>query len=258
MVVPAWDQQLPTLIACLDTTLRRMGGAPTYLLTDNPRTVTIDRIAGLAVRHPDVVSAARHYGCGVRTCEPFDPESKGGAEHTVKIAKADLVPTETDLLADYDSFADLQAACEAWCERVNARPHRATGQPPVERLMREGPRLHVLPDNPHLLAVGEERLVGTDQTVSWGNVRYCTPDGHQGPQGVVPGLRRRAGDRRRHRLRARRDRAAGSPRPAIPGLSTSITRTTATAGRCCGCPNRGPAPKPRSTSSCWAREPAGG
>ena len=258
VVVPAWDQQLPTLIACLDTTLRRIGGAPTYLLTDNPRTVTIDRIAGLAVRHPDVVSAARHYGCGVRTCEPFDPESKGGAEHTVKIAKADLVPTETDLLADYDSFADLQAACEAWCERVNARPHRATGQPPVERLMREGPRLHVLPDNPHLLAVGEERLVGTDQTVSWGNVRYCTPDGHQGPQGVVPGLRRRAGDRRRHRLRARRDRAAGSPRPAIPGLSTSITRTTATAGRCCGCPNRGPAPKPRSTSSCWAREPAGG
>ena len=180
VVVPAWDQQLPTLIACLDTTLRRIGGAPTYLLTDNPRTVTIDRIAGLAVRHPDVVSAARHYGCGVRTCEPFDPESKGGAEHTVKIAKADLVPTETNLVADYDSFADLEAACGAWCERVNARPHRATGQPPVERLMREGPRLHVLPDNPHLLALGEERLVGTDQTVSWGNVRYSTPDGHQG------------------------------------------------------------------------------
>jgi transposase len=39
VVIPAWDQQLPTLIACLDTTLRRIGGAPTYLLTDNPRTV---------------------------------------------------------------------------------------------------------------------------------------------------------------------------------------------------------------------------
>src|SRR5215207_1049404 len=87
VVLPAWDQTLGTLVSCLDTTLRRIGGAPTYLLTDNPRTVTIDRIAGLAVRHPDVVSTARHYGCGVRTCEPFDPESKGGAEHTVKIAK---------------------------------------------------------------------------------------------------------------------------------------------------------------------------
>jgi hypothetical protein len=44
VVVPAWDQQLPTLIACLDTTLRRIGGAPTYLLTDNPRTVGLGPI----------------------------------------------------------------------------------------------------------------------------------------------------------------------------------------------------------------------
>lgn len=73
VVLPAWDQQLPTLIACLDTTLRRIGGAPTYLLTDNPRTVTIDQIAGMPVRHPDVVAAARRYGCVMRTCEPFDP-----------------------------------------------------------------------------------------------------------------------------------------------------------------------------------------
>ena len=50
VVVPAWDQQLPTLIACLDTTLRRIGRAPTYLLTDNPRTVTMDRIAGVRPR----------------------------------------------------------------------------------------------------------------------------------------------------------------------------------------------------------------
>ena len=52
--------------------------------------------------------------------------------------------------------------------------------------MREGPRLHVLPDNPHLLALGEERLVGTDPTVSWGNVRYCTPDGHELTQAMQP------------------------------------------------------------------------
>ena len=180
VVVPAWDQQLPTLIACLDTTLRRIGGAPTYLLTDNPRTVTMDRIAGVPVRHPDIVSAGRHYGCVVHTCEPFDPESKGGAEHTVKIAKADLVPTEANLLEEYPSFAELVDACERWCEKVNARPHRAVGAAPAERLATELGRLHVLPEDPHLLALGEERLVGFDQTVSWGNVRYSTPDGHQG------------------------------------------------------------------------------
>jgi transposase len=180
VVLPAWDQQLPTLIACLDTTLRRIGGAPTYLLTDNPRTVTVDRIAGIPIRHPDIGSAGRHYGCEVRTCEPFDPETKGGVEHTVKIAKPDLVPTATNLAPEYASFAEFADACAGWCERINARPNRATGVAPIERLAQEGPKLHVLPTEPHLLALGEERLVNTDQTISWGNVRYSTPDGHQG------------------------------------------------------------------------------
>ncbi len=34
VVLPVWDRTLPTLIACLDATLRRIGGAPVYALTD--------------------------------------------------------------------------------------------------------------------------------------------------------------------------------------------------------------------------------
>ena len=34
MVLPIRDKTLPTVIACLDTTLRRFGGAPTYGLVD--------------------------------------------------------------------------------------------------------------------------------------------------------------------------------------------------------------------------------
>ncbi len=37
-------------------TLRILGGAPTYLLTDNEKTVTIEDVAGVAVRHPEVVA----------------------------------------------------------------------------------------------------------------------------------------------------------------------------------------------------------
>ncbi len=180
VVIPSWDQTLGSLVACIDATLRRIGGAPTYLLTDNPRTVTIDRIAGVPVRHPDMVAAGRHYGCKVETCQPFDPESKGGAEHTVKIAKADLVPTTANLLGDYDSFAELVEACWAWCERINDRVHREIGVAPVERLAIERQHLHVLPVEPHAIALGEERLVDDDQVIRWGSVRYSTPDGYQG------------------------------------------------------------------------------
>lgn len=180
VVIPAWDQTLGTLVSCVDAALRRMGGAPAYLLTDNPKTVTIDRVAGVPVRHPDLVAAGRHYDCTVETCEPFDPESKGGAEHTVKIAKADLVPTRANLLETYDSFTELAEACQAWCQRVNARRHRETGVAPAERLRLEQDHLHVLPAEPHVLALGQERLVDTDQTIRFGSVRYSTPDGHQG------------------------------------------------------------------------------
>lgn len=104
VVIPTHDRTLPTVIACLDETLRRFGGAPTYALTDNERTVTIDRVAGIAVRHPELVAAGRHYGLQIVACQLADPESKGGSESTVKIAKADLVPTEANLLPAYETF----------------------------------------------------------------------------------------------------------------------------------------------------------
>lgn len=180
VVLPAWDQTLATLVACVDATVRILGGAPTYLLTDNAKTVTVDRVAGVPVRHPEMVALGRHYGCKVETCRPFDPESKGGAEHTVKIAKADLVPTTANLAPAYSSFIELADACFDWCERINARTHRETNAAPVDRLAIERGHLHALPAEPHTAALGEERLVDDDQTIRFSSVRYSTPPGHVG------------------------------------------------------------------------------
>jgi hypothetical protein len=129
---PELGRKLGTLLACLDGTPRRLGGVPTYALTDNEKTVTVENLAGVSVRHPAVVAAGRHYGVQVHTCVPFDPESKVGSEATVRIAKADLVSTEANLLAGYDSFADLAGACEAFCAQVNGRVHRKTGRVPAD------------------------------------------------------------------------------------------------------------------------------
>lgn len=175
VVIPTHDRTLPTVIACLDETLRRFGGAPTYALTDNERTVTIDRVAGIAVRHPELVAAGRHYGLQIVACQPADPESKGGSESTVKIAKADLVPTEANLLPAYDTFAQLRATCDAFCETVNAREHRETRQPPVERLAAERRRLHPIPAEAHTVAFGVTRVVDDDATLRFGSARYSVP-----------------------------------------------------------------------------------
>jgi len=175
IIIPTWDRTLPTVVACLDETLRRCGGAPTYGLTDNERTVTIDRVAGIAVRHPELVAAGRHYGLQIVACQPADPESKGGSEATVRIAKADLVPTEANLLPEYASFGELRAAADAFCEMVNAREHRETRQPPVERLAAERRRLHPLPAEAHTIVFGVTRAVDDDATLRFGSARYSVP-----------------------------------------------------------------------------------
>lgn len=120
------DKTLPTVIGCLDAAPRRFGGTPTDALTDNEKTVTLDHLAGIPVRHPQLVAAARHHGLTIASRVPADPRSKGGSAATVRIATADLVPTEANLQSAYASFGELRAACVAWCAEVNARPHRTT------------------------------------------------------------------------------------------------------------------------------------
>jgi transposase len=175
VVIPTWDRTLPTVVACLDETLRRFGGSPTYALTDNERTVTIDRIAGIGVRHPEIVAAGRHYGLQITACVPFDPESKGGSEATVRVAKADLVPTDANLLRAYDSFAELRAACDGFCETVNGRVHRETHEAPVDRLASERARLHPIPAEAHTVAFGVTRAIDDDATLRFGSARYSVP-----------------------------------------------------------------------------------
>jgi hypothetical protein len=79
---------------------------------------------------------------------PADPATKGGSEATVRLAKADLVPTEATLLERYGCFAELEAACAVFTDEVNARPHRVTRRAPAEMLTEEAPRLHPLPGAP--------------------------------------------------------------------------------------------------------------
>ena len=60
-----------------------------------------------------MVAAASHYGLTVATCLPADAPSKGGSEATVRVAKADLVPTDANLLAAYADWAALRVTALA-------------------------------------------------------------------------------------------------------------------------------------------------
>jgi len=175
VVIPVFDKTLPTVAACLDQTFRAIGGVPTYCLTDNEKTVTVEHVARIAVRNPDIVPIARFYGTAVRTCMPADPETKGGSEATVRIAKRDLVPTAVNLRADYEDFAALTDACDAFMAEVNGRVHRETRRIPAEMLAEERHRLHPVPQRPFTAVFGQSRQVGKDATIQVEAVRYSVP-----------------------------------------------------------------------------------
>jgi hypothetical protein len=176
VVSPLLDKTAPSVFAAIDTALRTVGGVPTYLLTDNEKTVTVEHVAGIAVRNPATVAFGRHYGLTVATCLPADPASKGGSEATVRVAKADLVPTQANLLAACGSFAELETACAVFTAEINARPHRITRRAPAEMLAEERARLHRLPAAPFTAAFGVTRTVGENTPmISFDLGQYSVP-----------------------------------------------------------------------------------
>ena len=176
VVIALRDRTAPTVFAALDRTLRILGGAPTYVLTDNEKTVTVSHIAGVPVRNQQTVDFARHYGITVLTCQPADPATKGGSESSVKVAKADIVPKDTNLRPEYASFAEVEAACDAFMDEVNNREHRVTRRKPAAMLEEEQPRLHRIPDTAHTVSFGLSRSV-PDNTpmVTFENGQYSVP-----------------------------------------------------------------------------------
>ena len=175
VVVPLRDKTLASVVIGLDRTLRAIGGVPTYALTDNEKTVTVEHIAGIAVRNATIVEVSRHYGLTIHTCEPADPQSKGGSEATVKLAKADIVPTDHNLRDGYADWQAVERACQEFMADVNTRAHRATREAPVILLAQEHKHLHPVPRLPHTLCFGQARKVDRQATVSVGDAIYSVP-----------------------------------------------------------------------------------
>ena len=154
-MIPVWDLTLGAgRVSGRDAAPDRRGAD--VPLTDNPKTVT--RRAhrrGAGAPSPDRRGWAGTTAATVLTCVPYDPESKGGAEATVRIAKADLVPTAANLRPDYQLLLTPMAeACDRFCDQVNARVHRETRRARPTGWRSSATRLHPLPHAPYTVALG--------------------------------------------------------------------------------------------------------
>ncbi len=176
MVIPIRDKTLPTVIGCVDQALRAFGGVPTYGLTDNEKTLTVDHVARIPVRNP----RDRDRGPPLRADPAFlsagGPGVQGRLGGDGPCRQGGLVPTDANLLDDYPDWAALEAACAAFCDTVNGRVHRVTRRAPAEMLAEEAARLHALPEHPYTTVFGQARTVGVDQpTIQWEWWRVLRP-----------------------------------------------------------------------------------
>lgn len=175
------DQSLPNVLSALDTCFRVTGGVPSFILTDNAKTATQRHIAGVALINAQMARFGSHYGFSLRTCVPYDPASKGGVERSVRLAKEHLCPKESNLISEYDTHDNLDAAIRSFDAHINQQVHTASGKIPALELGVERAGFHPLPKAPFTQAFGVMRKVDPKMPiVRYLNVGYSVAPEYRG------------------------------------------------------------------------------
>ena len=106
---------------------------------------------------------ATHYGFRPWACKRRRPQTKGRVERRFDFVEGNLLNGRT-----FHSVAHLNEVAPWWLKNVaDARPHRETHEPPIDRYQRERPHLLRLPDRRWEVATVVYRVVSTEGTVSY-------------------------------------------------------------------------------------------
>ena len=176
VIVPLWDRTMPSVVMALDRALRAFGGAPTYALTDNERTVSIDHICGDGGAQPADRVGRPPLRADDRDLRAGRPASPRAARRRRSGSPGPIWSRpSTTCAANTRTSAQLEAACVEFCDRVNTREHRVTRRAPAVMLAEERARLHPLPAMPHTVCFGQTRKVSWQSTISVGGALYSVP-----------------------------------------------------------------------------------
>jgi transposase len=101
-------QDAETLLHCMVHAFEFFGGVTQTVLTDNMKTVVVDRLDGRPRFHPKMLDFASYYGFVPRVCRPYLPETKGKIESTIRFLKGNFWPGSIFALIDalIDGYID--------------------------------------------------------------------------------------------------------------------------------------------------------
>ena len=154
--------------------LTYFGGVPPTVLTDNMKTVIVDRVDGQPRFHARMLDFASDYGFVPRVCHPYRPQTKGKIESTIRYVKSSFWPGTS-----FDCLKHLNCQVLAWCEEANRRVRATTREIPAVRFLHEG--LTPLNGQPaYDTSYVSHRQVAKDYLVSYRGNRYSVPHVHAG------------------------------------------------------------------------------
>ena len=85
-------QDIETLLNCMVHAFRYFGGVTATILTDNMKTVVVDRVEEQPRFHPKMLDFASYYGFLPRVCHPYRPQTKGKIESGIRYVKSSFWP----------------------------------------------------------------------------------------------------------------------------------------------------------------------
>jgi transposase len=172
-------QDAETLLNCMVHAFGYFGGVTQTVLTDNMKTVVVDRVDGQPCFHPKMLDFASYYGFVPRVCRPYRPETKGKIESTIRFLKGNFWPG-----IEFDSLSELNRQAIDWCGEVNRRVHSTTREIPQTRFAHEG--LTPLNGQPaYDTSYVSHRQVAKDCMFSYRGNRYSVPYLHAGKSVLV-------------------------------------------------------------------------
>ena len=172
-------QDMETLLNCLIHAFRFFGGITATILTDNMKTVVVERVDGQPRFHPKFLDFASYYGFVPRVCHPYRPETKGKIESSIRFIKSSFWPP-----ADFSTLMELNGQALDWCGEANGRVHATTREIPQDRWHREG--LSSLASQPDYdTSYVSHRQVAKDCLLSYGGNRYSVPYAYAGKSVLI-------------------------------------------------------------------------
>jgi transposase len=159
----------------LEGAFRHFGGMTRELLIDNARALVNDHDAQTreVVFNERFHAFCRYWGVVPRACAPYRARTKGKDERGVGYVKRNAIAGHR-----FASLDELQAHLTRWMREVaDVRIHGTTGEPPLERFVREErAALRALPAKAPFLQVRElARRVHSDACVELDTNRYSVP-----------------------------------------------------------------------------------